>query len=126
MSESKNIYFLKGLLIGGLIGAAAGILFAPKSGRETREDISKKTQELYAKAKEEYDVAVDKSRKTYESAVERMKELQSAAMKKAAETEGKVEELAEKSKEAIGDARNRFKRAVDAGIEAYKEEKEKV
>lgn len=31
--------FLKGLFTGAAIGAAAGVLMAPKSGKETREDI---------------------------------------------------------------------------------------
>jgi gas vesicle protein len=31
--------------VGAAIGAAAGILYAPKSGKETREYLSKKTQE---------------------------------------------------------------------------------
>jgi len=35
MSE-KNGDLLRGLFIGGLIGMALGILFAPKSGKETR------------------------------------------------------------------------------------------
>jgi gas vesicle protein len=34
--------FAKGLLIGGLIGAAAALLFAPKPGRELRSELSDK------------------------------------------------------------------------------------
>ena len=64
--------FIKGLLIGGLIGAAVGILYAPKSGKETREDICTKSEELLAKAKEEYQQAVDKGKKVYEAAVSRL------------------------------------------------------
>ncbi len=64
--------FISGLLIGGLVGAAIGILYAPKSGKETREDICKKSEELMAKAKEEYQQVVDKSKKAYETAVNRL------------------------------------------------------
>lgn len=49
-----------GVALGALAGAAAGILFAPKSGKETRKDIEKlakdtkeKGVELYEKAKKE-------------------------------------------------------------------------
>jgi gas vesicle protein len=42
---------IKGLLVGGLIGAVLGILYAPRSGRETREDILNSTEELLEKAK---------------------------------------------------------------------------
>jgi len=121
MSDSKKIEFLKGLLIGGLIGAAAGILFAPKSGKETREDISRKTQELLVKAKDEYEIALEKSKKAYEAAVEKMKDVQAAVKKKAHEAEEKVEGLAEKLDESKG----RLKKALDAGIEAYRDEKDK-
>ena len=39
--------FLKGTIIGALVGAAAGVLLAPKSGKETRKDIKNKVQGTY-------------------------------------------------------------------------------
>lgn len=39
-------------LLGAAIGAGLGILFAPKSGKETRQDLKKKINELWAAAKE--------------------------------------------------------------------------
>jgi gas vesicle protein len=50
MSE-KNSDLLKGLFIGGLIGVVLGILYAPKSGKETREDIARKLKIFYPRAK---------------------------------------------------------------------------
>lgn len=54
----KGGTFLKGALVGVLAGATAGVLLAPKSGKETREDIkkaaaklSKDAQELYVNAR---------------------------------------------------------------------------
>jgi gas vesicle protein len=124
MSNSRD--FVKGLIIGGLIGAAAGILFAPKSGKETREDISRKTQDLLSRAKEEYEAAVEKSKKAYESAVDKMKEFQTLARMKASDAGEKVEDLADKGMETIDATRGRLKKAIDAGVEAFKEEKEKA
>jgi gas vesicle protein len=115
MSERTND-LLTGMLIGGLIGAALGILFAPKSGKETREDIARKTDELLTKAKEEYEAAVEKSKRLYETAVQR-------AQGKVCDVEETVAGLAEKGKEAFLDNKNRFKKAIDAGIDAFKEEK---
>jgi gas vesicle protein len=118
--------FIKGLFIGGLIGAVLGILYAPKSGKETREDIARKTEELMARAREEYELALEKSKKAYEAAVKRLKEAEIAAKEKVVEMESKVEELAERGKETILDGKGRLKRAIDAGVEAFKEEKEKT
>ncbi len=115
--------FLKGLLIGGVIGAVVGILYAPKSGRETREDIGRKAEELVAKAKEEYEQALEKSRKTYETAVSRLKKIEEAAREKVGDLEAKAGTMVEKGKESLEDNKGRLKRAIDAGVEAYKEEK---
>lgn len=41
-----------GIVAGAAIGAVAGILLAPKSGKETREDIKMKTGEVAAKVKD--------------------------------------------------------------------------
>jgi len=105
---------VKGLVIGGLIGAAIGILFAPKSGKETRQDIANKADELLTKAKEEYEKAAEKSKAAYEAAVVRLKDAEGAAREK-------VEEITE----TLADNKNRLKKAFDAGVDAYREEKNK-
>lgn len=109
---------VKGLVVGGLIGAVIGILFAPKSGKETRQDIANKTEELLAKAKEEYEKASEKSKAAYEAAVTRLKSVEESAKER-------VSELAQQSAETIADNKNRLKKAIDAGVEAYREEKNK-
>ena len=114
---------LKGLIIGGLVGAVLGILYAPKSGKETREDIARKTEDLLDKAKEEYERGIAKSKLAYEAAIERLQDLESSAQKKVEEVESKVTEFAQQSAETIQDNKNRLKKAIDAGVEAYREEK---
>ena len=69
--SDRQFDFMKGLLIGGLIGVAVGVLYAPKSGKETREDIARKAEELMDKAKEEYERAVQTSKRAYEAAREK-------------------------------------------------------
>ena len=46
------LYLLAGVGIGAIIGAAAGILLAPKAGREVRGDLSEKLNDLVSKGQE--------------------------------------------------------------------------
>ena len=124
MSE-KNNDLLKGLFIGGFIGVILGILYAPQSGKETREDIARTTDELLGKAKEEYEKAVEKSKTAYEAAVKNLKGLEMSAKEKMEEVESEVSELADKGAEAVAGNKNRLRKAIDAGVEAYREENNK-
>ena len=69
-SDDKNvlIYMLAGVGLGALIGAAAGLLFAPKPGSEIREDIADKFKEL--KGKTEEWIAEQKSKRGVSEALE--------------------------------------------------------
>jgi gas vesicle protein len=86
---SKVSIFVIGLGIGALIG----ILFAPKSGEETREYLSSKADEG-----REY------------------------AQKKARELRERAEDLLERSKEIMARQKDAISNAVDVGKETYKRE----
>lgn len=53
-SHDKNslVYLLAGFGLGAIVGAAAGLLFAPKSGEESRHDLGEKAKELKGKTTE--------------------------------------------------------------------------
>ena len=124
MSERNND-LLKGLFVGGLIGVALGILFAPKSGKEMREDITRKADELLVKAKEEYGKVLEKSKMAYDASVNNLEDLEASVKEKAAQVESMVIESAHQGIEAIKGNKNRLKMAIDAGLEAYREESSK-
>ncbi len=52
MAENSGGEIVGAFLVGGLIGAALGILFAPASGKQTREKIVDWTEETTDAAKE--------------------------------------------------------------------------
>ena len=85
---------IKGLLVGGLLGAVVGILYAPKSGKATRDDIRDSAEELLEKAKRQYEEAYRK-----------------------------IEELAHREKESIIGKKERLQKALEAGVEAFNQEK---
>ncbi|MBL8088155.1 MAG: YtxH domain-containing protein [Chthonomonas sp.] len=53
-SDDKNalVYLLAGFGLGAIVGAAAGVLFAPKAGTEVREDLGHKLTDLKGRTKE--------------------------------------------------------------------------
>ncbi len=79
------------LVAGGLVGATLGVLYAPRSGRETREEIRRSAEGLAKKAKVQYDGA-------YQS----------------------VANLAGRQKEAIIVKKEKLKKALECGVEALK------
>ncbi len=50
--NNSLIYMLAGVGLGAIIGAAAGLLFAPKAGEDLRGDINDKYKELKGKTEE--------------------------------------------------------------------------
>ena len=84
MSKSTSKFFLAGLL-GAVAGAVGGLLFAPKSGEETRGDILKLTNKLAKAIKTE-------AENTEEKVAEVFGEASKAAKDKYNEISGKVME----------------------------------
>ena len=65
---SVMIYMLAGVGLGAIIGAAAGLLFAPKAGTEIREDLADRFKEIKGKGEEWY--AEQKAKRAIDNAVD--------------------------------------------------------
>jgi len=52
--NDRTFPFFKGAVVGAIAGAVTGLLFAPKSGKETREEIKKLALELGDKGRDAY------------------------------------------------------------------------
>jgi gas vesicle protein len=91
-------------MVGALTGAALAILFAPRSGRETRELLSEKLRE-----------GAERGRELKERVVARSRDLVDDAG-----------EFVERQRETLKDSRERLAAAIEAGREAYRSEKDKA
>ena len=94
--------------IGATLGAVVALLFAPKSGRELREDLADATRKGVDRARETGSQLSARAGEYYESATTRAGEL-AAGVREAAARRGE-----------------RLSAAVEAGKQAYREEKRRT
>ena len=91
--EKPQDHFFMGLLIGGALGALAGILFAPKSGKELMSDIKEKGSEVLKDGKEIYADASKKAKEIIEEARHQAEELKKDAERHLSEARQKAKEI---------------------------------
>ena len=108
-------WFLAGLGIGALVG----VLYAPKSGKETRDDLKAgaleakdRANDLYEQGKQAASEYVDKSKQVASEYVDKGKEFYD---------KGRTQwsQYVDKGKDLIQNQADAAKAAVDAGKEAY-------
>ena len=112
-------WFLAGLGVGALIG----ILYAPKSGRETREDLAQGAREgteylrvRSRQAAEQVGQIVDKGKEQMNQYIGRGREVVDRGR-------AQWEDFVERGKNLVNDQTTRVGAAVDAGREAYQSAK---
>lgn len=92
----KGKIFLTGL-VGTLIGAVGGLLFAPQSGKKTRDEIkkmlSKLNKEVETGVKDTKEKVVEIFGNASDEAVNKYKEIKSAVMNKVAEVKTAGKEI---------------------------------
>jgi gas vesicle protein len=91
-------------LLGGLTGAAVALLYAPRPGRETREMLGERLREGAERGRELRDKAVARGREMLDDA----------------------SDYVERQKENLEKRKERLAAAIDAGRQAYQEEKDKA
>ena len=123
-----------GFLAGGAIGAAFALLYAPKSGKELREEIKSKSddylddaEKYLAEAKDKAMNLINDGKKKSENLISDAKVKADKLMKDAEKVfqDAKVKsgEYIKTGKESAEHKRDQIKTAIKAGVDAYKETK---
>jgi gas vesicle protein len=108
MSEDSNVSGIGWFLAGLGVGALIGVLYAPKAGKETREDIvstaldaKQKAADLVEKGRQQAEAYVDHGKEYYEK--------------------GRTQwsQYVDKGKGYIGETSEKVSAAVEAGKAAY-------
>ena len=103
---NNTLDVLGGMLIGALAGAAAALLLAPQSGKDTRKQIQEKSIELRDR--------------TTEMVEDTVAQVRSNANKMAASGREKMEDLKHQGQELAVEQLDRVSAVVDAGKTAVK------
>lgn len=116
---AENATRLAYFLIGGSIGAIVALLFAPKAGHELRGDIADVTRKGIDRTRETATQLGSKAGEYYEVTRDRASDMYSAASVKAGEVADVAREVATRKKD-------QFTAAIEAGKQAYEEEKRRT
>lgn len=121
MSKESNLSkgLLIGFLTGGIVGAAIALLYAPKSGKELRNDIKNKSNEFL----DEADKFVDGAK---EKAAAMINEGKQKSEKLVADAKVKADELIRDAERVFGDIKTKAGDAYETGKETVLKESEKI
>lgn len=86
MSNNDKVgRFIFGLLVGGLVGSVVALLYAPKSGKDLRKDISDKAddfvgdvEDIYLKGKEKAEKIIEDGKRKASDVIKDAKKLVSS------------------------------------------------
>jgi gas vesicle protein len=102
VSDDRASGVILSFLLGGLTGAALATLFAPRPGRETREMLQERIREGRERGRELGDRAVERGRELLDDA----------------------EKYVDRQRDVVTTRKDRLAAAVEAGRQAYREEKQ--
>ena len=117
---------LTALLIGLSTGFILGILFAPKSGRETEKEIKKKSIELIEKGKSSLDEFTCRARDYMDKSKSKLAELRSKGESFAETSKEKIADLSKVVSSETSKAGEKIKKVVDKGKKTSKRIEEEL
>lgn len=112
--DSRGWEFFTGFLIGGVVGAAAALLFAPQSGEETREMIRERGIELEGRAGEYAGTARRRAEELAVDARQRADDAQQRGRMILEEQRSRLEDAIEEGKDAAAKKRDELMKKLEA------------
>jgi gas vesicle protein len=119
MAHSRD--FMVGVLVGGAIGAAAALLYAPQSGPETRDLIKERAVDAKDRTGELATQVRDRASNIAHQAQSRVGDLTSTVRTRADEVGQQAHSVIDRGREVIDRQKGAVMAAVDAGRQAYQE-----
>jgi gas vesicle protein len=104
ISIKRTTWYFGSFILGGVVGGAIALLYAPESGKHLRRDISRKTNELIEDGKKKASDSWNDAKETAESALESANDFINSGM-------DKIMRKTEKARDAL-----------KSGFEAYNDE----
>ena len=105
---------LLAFLLGGAVGAVVGLLYAPRSGKETREILVSEGDEMVNKAVSSIQMAQDKAMSIIKDAQSRVETLNK-------ETNDRIQKLQEIAKETLNEQKGSMKKGYSKAKEVVAE-----
>ncbi len=125
MSDNASRNLLLGFLSGALVGGVFALLYAPKPGSELRGDIKRRGGEFAGDVDEYLQDAQEKAKHLINEGKEKSSAIISDAKKRADALLHDAEDILSGARGRVSEEGDKLKTAFKAGMDAYKEERDK-
>lgn len=125
MSDNATRNLLVGFLSGAVVGGIVALLYAPKPGKELRGELMSKGGVLADDLEDYLHDAQEKARTIINDGKEKSSALITDAKRRADGLLKDAEHILSGAKQRVNEEGDRLKTAVKAGVDAYKEERDK-
>jgi gas vesicle protein len=125
MSDNATRNLMLGFFSGALVGGIVALLYAPKPGKELRGDLKQKGAELTGDIEVYLQDAQEKAKTIINEGKEKSGALVVEAKRRADTLLKDAENILSGAKQRVSEEGERLKSAVKAGVDNYKEERDK-
>ena len=123
---SAKLDFLVGVAVGGAIGAAAALLYAPQSGAETRQQLKDKTNQALDKSSEMAQQAKGRANELISQTQTKLGDVTTQAKTKMGDLSNQAQEMIDKGRGMVDQQTAAVRSAIDAAGQAYRDKSQEL